>query len=239
MDKDSQHKSQDYHGAMKNLSADDKPREKALKDGTGSLSTSELLAILIGSGTPGESVVDLCKRIMHDNENLLHQLARRSVKDLTTNYHGIGEAKAITILAALELARRYDHEEFHEPQQMHTPNMVYSYLKPLMAHLTVEEVHLLILDRAKRLKNSICLSIGGTAASIVEVKTILKTAILYDADSIILAHNHPSCNLNPSKQDHEVTKLVKEGCEAIGIHLTDHIIVAQNGYYSFVEQGIL
>ena len=193
---------------------EDRPREKAKKHGFGSLSTAELLAILLRVGTPGESVVDLCQRILRDNDDKLYLIARKGINNLVKNYHGIGEVKAIEILAALELARRYQQEEFQERFRITSSDDAYQYLRTRMEHLDHEEMMVVLLN--------------------------LRPAIERLSSGIILAHNHPSDNPNPSVQDDRLTERVHQACKVMDIQLVDHIIVCRGGrYYSYNDHGRL
>ena len=195
---------------------EDRPREKAKKHGFGSLSTAELLAILLRVGTPGESVVDLCQRILRDNDDKLYLIARKGINNLVKNYHGIGEVKAIEILAALELARRYQQEEFQERFRITSSDDAYQYLRTRMEHLDHEEMMVVLLNHAKQV------------------------AIERLSSGIILAHNHPSDNPNPSTQDDRLTERVHQACKVMDIQLVDHIIVCRGGrYYSYNDHGRL
>ena len=156
---------------------EDRPREKAKKHGFGSLSTAELLAILLRVGTPGESVVDLCQRILRDNDDKLYLIARKGINNLVKNYHGIGEVKAIEILAALELARRYQQEEFQERFKITSSDDAYSYLRPRMEHLDHEEILVVLLNHAKQVEECVRISSGGTAMTVADIKMILRPAI--------------------------------------------------------------
>lgn len=222
-----------------NLNAEDRPREKAKAKGFTSLTTAELLATLIGSGTRGESVVELCQRILHDNDGKLYNIARLTVNDLCRKYRGIGEVKAIEILAALELARRYQAEKFDELPLVTTSDDAYRVMRPLLSHLQHEEVWVLLLNRAKRVIARVRVGQGGTSATVVDVKIILRHALERLAEAVILAHNHPSGNLRPSDADDALTHSVKKGCKAVGIELLDHIIVSQNGYFSYNQSSKL
>ena len=229
-----------YTRAIKDLAAEDRPREKAERIGFRALSTAELLAILVGSGSRGESVIDLCQRILNVNGNSLYNLSRCNIHDLTRSFHGIGKAKAETILAALEIARRYREEDYVEERPLVTNSeKVFNYIKDELQHLPNEEFWILTLNRAKRITGKFQISSGGTAGTIVDVKIVLKTAIQQLADSFIAVHNHPSGNLTPSKQDDLITQNLRNGGEAIGIPLLDHLIVAQNGYFSYLDNGKL
>ena len=239
---------QDYPGstdqaksrALKiNTSLDDRPREKAMKYGFSDLSQSELFAIIIGSGSPGENVVDLCQRLLNDHDNKIYKIARLDYNDLARMYRGVGEVKALQILAAIEIARRFQGEEFDEGFQIVDANAAYRYLKSFMLDKNHEEMWMLVLDRAKHVKARVMVSSGGTAATIGDEKIILRQAIVGLASSIILAHNHPSNNPRPSIQDDTLTQRVKRACEAVGIPLDDHIIVCRGGYYSYQVEGKL
>lgn len=221
------------------LAEEDRPREKALHKGFQSLTTAELMACIIGSGTPGESVVDLCQRIISDNSNKLYMIARRGLKELM-GYKGIGDVKALQLLAALEISRRYQLEKFDEQVQIRTSMDAYQYLRQLMEHLDHEELWILVLNRAKRVVDRVRVSTGGTSATVGDIKIILKAAIEKLADGIILSHNHPSDNPRPSAQDNELTKKLKEACQLVDIPLVDHIIVCRgNNYYSYCDHGLL
>lgn len=227
-----------YTRAIKDLAVEDRPREKAERIGFNKLTTAELLAILVGSGSRGESVVDLCQRILNANGNKLYNLGRRNIKDLTSSFHGIGKAKAETILAALEIARRYrDEDDYEELPQVTDSRKVYDYIKYDLRDLPNEEFWIITLNRAKRITGRFQISTGGTSGTTVDVKMVLKTALQHLADCFIAIHNHPSGNLNPSPQDISLTNSLRKGGQAIGIPLIDHIIIAQSGYYSFLDNG--
>lgn len=229
-----------YTRAIKDLAAEDRPREKAASKGFRALTTAELLAILIGSGSRGESVVDLCQRILNSNDNKLYNLGRRNIQDLTGAFHGVGEAKATTILAALEIARRYREEDaFEERPQLTSSKSVYDYIKYDLWDLEHEEFWIITLNRSKRITGKFQISHGGTASTDVDIKILLKTALQQLADCIIAIHNHPSGNLSPSRPDDIITESIKKGCSAIGIPLLDHIIVSRNGFYSYLDEGKL
>lgn len=228
-----------YTRAIKNLAADDRPREKALRHGFQSLSTAELLAILVGSGTRGESVVDLCQRILNSCSNQLNNIAKLSVKDLTKQFKGIGTVRAITILAALELGRRYHSEKIPQRPQVMSSASVYDYIKMDLIHLPHEEFWLLILDRAKHITAKIKISTGGTHMTAADPKIILKMAIDHLADGIIIVHNHPSGNNTPSIDDDNITNQLCKSCKVIGIEMVDHVIVSETGYYSYVDENRL
>lgn len=227
--------------ALKELVAEnDRPREKAKALGFGALTTPELLAIIVGSGSVGESVTDLCQRILRDNDSKLYRVARLSIRDLARGYRGIGEVKAIEILAALELGRRYHLEKFDDNNQILTSNDAYEYLRSRMEHLPHEEVHVVLLDRSKRILHHERVSSGGTSMTIADVKMIIKPAIERLADGIILAHNHPSDTPFPSNHDNTLTSHVKQACRVMDLEFIDHIIVCRAGrYYSYSDNNAL
>ena len=219
-------------------SLDERPREKAKAKGFAALTTAELLAIILGSGRPGESVVELCQRMLHDHQGKLYNLARRSVKDLMNGYRGIGEVKAIEILAALELARRYQVEQFDARYRVTTSAEAYNYLRPIMEHLSHEEFHVVLLNRAREVIHHERVSSGTVSMTVVDARMVLKPAIEHLADAIILAHNHPSDNATPSNEDRNITKRIAAACATMGVTLLDHIIVCRGAkYYSFIDHG--
>lgn len=218
----------------------ERPREKAKAHGFRSLTLSELFALLIGSGAVGENVVELCQRILNEYDNKLYKIARLGIGDLVRRYRGIGEVKAIEILAALELARRYQLERFDDEFQITSSKDAYDLLWAKMGVLTHEEIWVIMLNRSKRVLGVERISSGGTALAIGDLKMILKPAIEHLADSIILAHNHPSDSLRPSMQDNQLTRKVKEACQTMDIAFLDHIIVCRGGrYYSYNDEEAL
>ena len=223
--------------ALKEMVAEnDRPREKAKHQGFDALTTAELMAIIVGSGSRGESVVELCQRILRENEDKLYRVARLTVSDLVKGYRGIGEVKAMEILAALELGRRYHLEKFVESPQIRSSQDAYEFLRLRLEHLTHEEMHVLLLDRSKRVLHHERVSSGGTAMTVADVKMILKPAIERLADGIILAHNHPGDTPRPSGIDDTLTRSVKQACKVMGIEFVDHIIVCRAGrYYSYTD----
>ena len=221
------------------MAPDDRPREKAKRSGFAALSIAELFAIIVGSGSPGESVVDLCQRILNDNGGKLYNIARRGYKELMRNYKGIGEVKALELEAALELARRYQIEKVEQRPQITSSDDAYRYLRMRMKDNTNEQLWVVFLNRSKHVLGLKCMSQGGTSATVGDVKMILKAAIEELADTIIIAHNHPSDNPTPSPQDDALTRKVAAGCQAVGIPLVDHIIVCQDRYYSYCDKDRL
>lgn len=221
------------------MAPDDRPREKAKRSGFAALSIAELFAIIVGSGSPGESVVDLCQRILNDNGGKLYNIARRGYKELMRNYKGIGEVKALELEAALELARRYQIEKVEQRPQIASSDDAYRYLRMRMKDNTNEQLWVVFLNRSKHVLGLKCMSQGGTSATVGDVKMILKAAVEELADTIIIAHNHPSDNPTPSPQDDALTRKVAAGCQAVGIPLVDHIIVCQDRYYSYCDKNRL
>lgn len=204
------------------------------------LTLSELFALLIGSGAVGENVVELCQRILSEYDNKLYKIARLGIGDLVRKFRGVGEVKAIQMLAALELARRYQLERFDDEFQVTTSKDAYDLLWAKMGVLTHEEIWVIMLNRSKRVLGVERISSGGTSLAIGDLKMILKPAIEHLADSIILAHNHPSDSARPSMQDNQLTRKVKEACQTMDIMLLDHIIVCRGGrYYSYNDEEAL
>lgn len=225
------------YNSIKNWALDDRPREKLLKKGAKNLSVAELIAILIGSGSRNESAVALSKRILLDMNNDLNELSQKNVQELT-KYKGIGEAKAISIIAAMELVKR---KKFSKPikSKITSSKMVYEEMYSLLIDLNHEEFWVLFLDRQNVIKAKKKISSGGVSSTVVDSKIIFKHALDYLASSIILVHNHPTGNKSASQQDISLTKKIKSGAELLDISLLDHIILAGDEYYSFADEGIL
>lgn len=220
---------------IKSWAEADRPREKFLQKGASSLSDAELLAILIGTGSQTMSAVDLAKLICKSADNELHKLAKLSIKDLI-RIKGVGEAKAVTIAAAFELGRRRKETDFTEKMPLITPVSVYNHMKPHLFDLQQEESWLILLDRSLKEIKTIRMGIGGTASTIVDPKIVFKLAIENLASNLILVHNHPSGNLNPSVQDKAITQKISNGAAYFDMQLSDHLIFANSGYYSFREK---
>lgn len=217
---------------------DDRPREKLARIGAENLSDAELIAILIGSGNTKESAVDLMKRILKDCDNNLGILGRKSISELTA-YNGIGEAKAISILAACELGKRREHEDKLERLDLSQPDAIYQHLLPKMRDLDVEEAYIVLMNNNYKHIKTIRLSHGGITETAVDVRVIIKEAVMCNATIIALAHNHPSGNIHPSGHDDQITRQVKSACDAMRLHFADHIIVTDGAYYSYHESGKL
>jgi len=223
---------------IKDWALEDRPREKLLYKGISSLSDAELLAILIGSGSNDKSAVDLAREILNIASNNLNRLGKLDVHDLV-RLKGIGTAKAINIMAALELGRRRKSAEIMESPKIRSSNDVYSIFNPLLADLAHEEFWLLYLNRSNKILSRHKLSQGGISGTITDVRLIIKKAIELLASSIIICHNHPSGNLDPSEADTRITQKIKEAAGYFDINLLDHIIVTDNGYYSYADNGAL
>ncbi|ATP58959.1 hypothetical protein CPT03_22045 [Pedobacter ginsengisoli] len=216
----------------------DRPREKLLLHGRRHLTDAELIAILIGSGSRNESAVDLSKRILAEYENDLDALGKVSVKHLS-KFKGIGEAKAISIIAALELGRRRKNSEATDVVNIRTSRDAFEVLLPVFADLNHEEFWILILNHANRVIGKQLVSKGGLSGTVADPKIIFKTAIEHNAAFIILAHNHPSGNLKPSVQDLSITRKLVEGGKMLELQVLDHIIVTDRAYYSFGDEGLI
>lgn len=223
--------------SIKNWAEDDKPREKLMLKGKGALSDAELVAILIGSGSRNESAVSLSKRILASVNNNLNALGKLSLKQLI-EFKGIGEAKAITIAAALELGRRRREEESLELQKITSSKAVFEMMQPIIGELPHEEFWVLYLNNSNKVIYKSQLSKGGITGTVVDVRLLFKTALEHNATSIILTHNHPSGKLEASDADKEITKKLKLAGEQLDIRILDHIIITETGYLSFQDEGI-
>jgi len=224
--------------SIKNWAIDDRPREKLLSKSPESLSDSELLAILIGNGTRQKSAVDLAREILLLGKNNLNELGRLSLKELQ-KVKGIGEAKAITISAALELGRRRQGAFLLEKPVIKESRDIASYLQNRFRDLPYEVFAVLFLNRANRINHFEVVSQGGITGTVADPRIILKKALEEEAVSIILCHNHPSGSLRPSRADEELTQKIKEAARYFDIRVMDHIIVSESGYYSFADEGLL
>ena len=216
---------------------DDRPREKLLLKGKSALSDSELLAILIGSGSRNESAVQLCQRILAANNNQLSQLGKMSVPKLMT-FKGIGEAKAISIVAALELGKRRRMETVEDLSKISSSKSVFEIMHPLLGELPHEEFWVLFLSNSNKVIHKSQLSRGGITGTVVDIRLLFKIALEYHATSIILVHNHPSGKLQASDADKDITKKLKLAGEQLDIKILEHVIVTENGYLSFQDEGI-
>ena len=223
---------------IKDWAVEDRPREKLVKKGVQSLSDAEIIALLIGSGTKNESAVELSKKVLKSADNNLNELGKLSINDLT-KMKGIGEAKAITILAALELGRRRKASEIITKKKITQSKDIFELFQPIIGDLPHEEFWILLLNRSNRIIEKIKISQGGISGTVIDSKIILKQAIEKLASSVILCHNHPSGNKNPSDADDSITKKLKAGAELLEIQVLDHIIIADIEYFSYADDGKL
>ena len=217
---------------------EDRPREKLMRLGAEALSNAELLAILIGSGSTKESAVALMQHVLKDCNNNLNTLGKRSIRQLM-EYNGVGEAKAITILAACELGKRRQQEKAEERTDLGTATAIYNYMHPRMQDLDVEEAWVLLMNQNHKLIKAVRISHGGISETAVDVRIIMREAVLNNATILALCHNHPSNNIRPSSDDDRLTKRVKQACEVMRIFFLDHLIITDGQYYSYYEQGRL
>jgi DNA repair protein RadC len=217
---------------------DDRPREKFLLKGKSALSDSELLAILIGSGSRNESAVQLCQRILASANNNLNHLGKLTANQLM-QFKGIGEAKAITIAAALELGRRRREEDIPEPDKITSSKAVFEIMQPIIGELPHEEFWVLYLNNSNKVIYKSQISKGGITGTLVDTRLVFQTALEYYATSVILTHNHPSGKLQASDADRQITKKLREAGKHLDILVLDHIIVTEKNYFSFADEGIL
>jgi len=215
---------------------EDRPREKMLLKGKNALSDAELLAILLGSGTVGESAVALAQRILSEVDYNLHELGKRSVTELQ-RYKGVGEAKAIAIAAALEIGRRRQLSDLRERPRITGSRDAFQVIAPLLTDLHHEEFWVLMLNKANEVFARERLSTGGMAGTVVDVKILFKTALDARAAAVIAVHNHPSGNLQPSQADVDLTRRLRKAGELLDLPLLDHLIVSERGYYSLADEG--
>jgi len=223
---------------IKNWSQDDRPREKLRDKGPLSLSDSELIAILIGSGSVQESALDLSKRILASVDYDLQNLGKLSTVHLMT-FKGIGEAKAIKIAAAMELSRRRHEIDPKKLDKINTSRSVFEIMNPLLGHLSHEEFWVLYLNNANKILAKTQMSKGGMTSTTVDVRIVMKQALEHSATAIVLVHNHPSRSLHPSKSDTQLTEKFKLAAESLDIKVLDHIIVTEKNYFSFADESLL
>lgn len=224
--------------SIKNWAADDRPREKLFTKGAHALSNSELLAILISTGNKNKSAVELAKEVLHLGKNNLNELGKLSVNDIM-KIKGIGEAKAITIAAALELGRRRQATASLLKTNIRSSNDIAEYLKATLKDYAYEVFAVMFLNKANKINHFEIISKGGITGTVADPRIILKKALEEEATSIVLCHNHPSGSLKPSKADEDLTLKIKEAAKYFDIKVMDHIIVSEDGYYSFSDDGIL
>jgi len=222
---------------IRDWAEDDRPREKMLRKGTQSLSDAELLAILIATGNNNETAVELARRILNECRDNLNELAQLTIADLCKRFKGIGEAKAITIMAALELGKRRKTSDMLERKKIVSSKDLFNLFEPQLVDLPHEEFWLGMLNGANKVIEIKRLTQGGSKQTVVDVPMLLKLALEKSAQAVAVAHNHPSGQNRPSHEDEVITRRIKTGCEAIGIVLLDHIIIARGDYYSFSDEG--
>jgi DNA repair protein RadC len=223
---------------IKNWAEDDRPREKLLLKGKNSLSDAELLAILLGSGNRNESAVDVAKGILHEVKDNLIELSRLGVTDLL-KAKGIGKAKAIIIIAAMELGRRRNEAEVIVKHKITSSRDAFEILHSSIGDLPYEEFWIILLNKANKVVKKSSISEGGVSGTVVDPKKIFKIALDHHASSIILGHNHPSGNIQPSEADQKITKKIKEAGMMLDVAVLDHLIIGDDRYYSFADEGVL
>ena len=224
--------------SIKNWSQDDQPREKLRDKGKGTLSDAELIAILIGSGNREESAVALCKRIFASVDHNLNALGKLSIVQLM-EFKGIGEAKAISIVAALELGKRRRLEEAIQLDKVSSSRSVFNVMQPILGDLPHEEFWILYLNNSNKIIHKNQLSKGGITGTLVDVRLVLKNALEVGAVALILCHNHPSGTLKPSQADRDITQKLKTAAQSLDISVLDHLIITESAYYSFADENIL
>jgi len=218
-------------------SEDDRPRERLERLGPAALSDAELLAILVGSGSTKEDAVSLMKRILADCRNNLNTLGKLTIRDLC-QYNGIRPAKAITILAACELGKRRQQERPEERPDLGTATRVYNHMHPVMQDLDVEEFWLLLMNQDYRLIKKVRIAHGGISEVSVDIRIIIREAVLCNATILAVCHNHPSGNLRPSQADNDLTRSIRQACNLMRIKFMDHVIITDGAYYSYHEEGL-
>jgi DNA repair protein RadC len=224
------------NGSIKDWAVNERPREKKMERGEQALTDAELLAILIGSGTQKKSAVQLMKEVMDACDNRLSLLSKMTLEELMA-FNGIGEAKALTIKAAAEIGRRRALEKANDIDQITTAEDVYNMMHPLMRDLSHEEFWVLLLNNNARVIKRVRLSSGGLTQTAVDIRMILKEALIVEATNLVVCHNHPSGYIYPSKEDENITKKIMSASETMNIRLIDHVIVTDGQYYSFADNG--
>ncbi len=224
--------------SIKHWSDDDKPREKLVRKGKSVLSDAELIAILIGSGSRNESAVELSKRILASVDNNLNNLGKLSINQLM-QFKGIGEAKAVTIAAALEMGRRRRGEEAQKITKINSSADVFELLQPIVGELEHEEFWIVYLNNSNKVLHTAQLSKGGITGTLVDVRLVMRQALELGAIALVLAHNHPSGTLKPSEADKQITHRLKAAAAALDIKILDHLIITQKDYFSFADEKLL
>ena len=222
---------------IKSWAEEDRPREKLSAQGRRALTDAELIAILIGSGSRNESAVELSKRILHHYDNDLNKLGKASINELS-NFKGIGEAKAISIIAALEIGRRRNDFETKTPDTIVSSKDAYNIMRRLLVDLNHEEFWIILVGRSQKVLAKELISKGGLSATVVDPKVIFGMALQHQSTGIIMVHNHPSGSLKPSQEDIHLTKKLSEAGKLLDIKVMDHLIISDNGFYSFADEGV-
>ncbi|MDE7346843.1 MAG: DNA repair protein RadC [Muribaculaceae bacterium] len=227
---------------VKEMSKEERPRERAIKHGIESLTTAELLAIILRTGQQGFPVTDLCRQLMNDNDNSLLRLARRTRGELTLT-KGIGDAKALQVEAMMEITRRYHLELIDSTTRILDPiktsDSIFQRMRYRISNLDHEEVWILLLNRRNQVIKEFRLTSGSSTASVFDTKMILKRALLENAEGLAMCHNHPSGNLRPSPQDDNITRKLFAACTSLDLRMLDHVIITVNGFYSYSDEGRL
>ena len=223
---------------IKEWAVEDRPREKLISNGSRSLSDAELIAILIGSGNLEETAVELSRRILSSTDNNLNNLGRKGIEFLKT-FNGIGEAKAVTIVAALELGKRRKEAEVFNNNKITGSKDAADFFQPVLGDLNHEEFWIMLLDRGNKILDTFMISQGGISGTVIDVRLILKTALEKLASAIILCHNHPSGTMQASDADLKITKKINDAAKLMDISVLDHIIIGQNNYLSLADEGLL
>ena len=227
----------EHKKSIKEWAVDDRPREKAIKNGISSLSKSELLAILVGSGNDEESAVDLMKRVLNSCGNSISELAKLSVDDLCT-FRGIGPAKAITIVAACELWKRREEKTGEQPCITSSLDL-YRYFHPVLCDSPVERCYVLLLNSKNRVVDHVLIGSGGFTATVVDIRLVIREALMKRATTIALCHNHPSGNTKPSREDDRLTENLAQACKVMNIRLLDHLVITDGAYFSYNDEARL
>ena len=223
--------------SVKDWSPEDRPREKLLSKGVSTLSNAELLAVILRSGTKNETVVELSQQILKSFGNDLNRLGKVSANQLISKFKGVGKAKAIGIIAALELGKRRNAEDIQNKGKILCSIDIYNYFHPLLCDLPHEEFWALFLNHSNKIIDKFKISQGGISQTVVDSKIIFKEALAHLASYVVLCHNHPSGNFMPSSQDNTVTQIIKKGLEALDMRLIDHVILTDGSYFSFADDG--
>lgn len=216
----------------------DRPRTKMMNLGVNALTDAELLAILVGTGTKEESAVEMMRRVLCACNNNLNTLGKMDVEELCS-FNGVGQAKALTILAACELGKRRNLHDVQERIRMQTSQDIYNFMHPRMQDLQGEECWIILLNASLKVIDSLCISRGGLSSTLVDVRVVLREAIVKRSSLLILCHNHPSGSIRPSREDDLLTSRMQKACQTVNIPILDHVIVTDGGYYSYNDEGRL